>query len=366
VTELVQKDVITAARHEAIRLNPAELLVAEESPLAEQWDGNVTEWPAWRFEVDRANSLLQEHFGTATLDGFGLGDMSTGVQAAGAVVDYLAQTQPAALTLLTSLTTYTLDEFMALDGATRRNLELTETLRSGETRGSLLHVIDSTLTPMGKRLLRQWIGKPLLDDEQINRRLDQVDAFYGDGLWRAEVRDALQPLGDLERLTNRTIAGVALPRDLAAMRELLGQIPPVRALLEGDRTQAIVAIRDDLDPCQEVLDLLQRAVQDEPPATLANIGVIRPGYDQELDEVLETSQAARDWIANLETVERERTGIKSLKVGYNKVFGYYIEFCGHHLIICNAFGIDTLDDPCDLIRDLYFHFFHYFKIPDNI
>jgi DNA mismatch repair protein MutS len=325
VTELKQRDSAAAARHEATRLNPAELLVAEESPLVDQWKGNLTEWPDWRFEYDRANSQLQEHFGTATLDGFGLGDMVCGLQAAGAIIDYLAQTQPAALTLLSSLSTYTLDDFMALDGATRRNLELTETLRSGEVRGSLLHIVDMTLTPMGKRLLRQWIGKPLLDAGKINHRLDQVQAFFEDGLWRADIRAALQPLGDLERLSNRTVAGVALPRDLAAMRELLGQIPPVLAVLDGERAPAVNALVKEIDLCQEVVDLLHLGLEEEPPATLANIGVIRPGYDDELDAVREASQAARDWIANLESVERERTGIKSLKVGYNKVFGYYIE-----------------------------------------
>jgi DNA mismatch repair protein MutS len=178
---------------------------------------------------------------------------------------------------------------------------------------------------MGKRLLRQWVGKPLLDAEKINHRLDQVQAFFEDGLWRAEVRASLQPLGDLERLSNRTVAGVALPRDLAAMRELLGQIPPVLAVLDGERTPAIIALAQELDPCQEVVDLLHQGLEEEPPATLANIGVIRPGYNDELDAVRKASQAARDWIANLESVERERTGIKSLKVGYNKVFGYYIE-----------------------------------------
>jgi DNA mismatch repair protein MutS len=264
------------------------------------------------------------HLEVASLDGFGLRDYSLGVQAAGAILQYLEQTQPSALGLLVGLSTYNLADFMTLDAATRRNLELTETLRSGVARGSLLWVLDHTVTPMGKRLLRQWVSKPLLDVERIRLRQDGVGVFFTDGLLRAQCRAALKPLGDLERLTNRVIGGTALPRDLVAMRATLQRLPGLRELLPTG-CDALSTLLEGFDLCSEELHLIEGAIADDPPATLQNIGVIRPGYSAELDGVVERSRHAREWIANLETVERERTGIKSLKVGYNKVFGYFIE-----------------------------------------
>ena len=324
-TEIVAPDPIAAARHELLRLRPAEVLLPEGLALEdEEGLGHLTCLPDYRFEPERTARKLMDHFGTATLEGFGLGGRPLAARAAGAIVDYLAEAQQPALSLLTSLSTYSLDDFMTLDAATRRNLELTETLRTGEVRGSLLGVLDETVTPMGRRLLRQWIGRPLIDRARIEKRLDLVQAFYDDGLWRAEVRQALRPVGDLERLTNRVAAGVATPRDLVSLRQILRHLPPLLELLEG-RGGEVEAWRSRLDPCPEVLDLLERAIADDPPATLGHVGVIRPGFSERLDEIVERSRDAREWINSLEQVERERTGIKSLKVGYNKVFGYYIE-----------------------------------------
>ncbi|NPA25985.1 MAG: DNA mismatch repair protein MutS, partial [Chloroflexi bacterium] len=201
----------------------------------------------------------------------------------------------------------------------------TETLRGGKVEGSLLGVLDRTVTPMGRRLLRQWVNQPLLDVARINRRLDGVAFFFDDPLTRAEVREALKPLADLERLVNRVAAGSALPRDLVALRATLRRIPDVRALLPSPEHPVLGALVRQIDPVPEALDLLERAIADEPPATLQHIGVIRRGFSPELDRIYDESQHAREWIANLEAVERQRTGIKNLKVGYNKVFGYYIE-----------------------------------------
>jgi len=315
---------------ELARLRPAELLLADSEIPSETIEAHVSLIPAWRVAPDRAEEILRTHFGVASLDGFGLDGMPLAIQAAGAIIDYLSETQPAALSLLAALSTYSLDEYMVLDAATRRNLELTETLRTGQTRGSLLSVIDTTVTPMGRRLIRQWVHRPLLELSRINRRLDQVTAFFDDGLWRSEVRRALDPLGDMERLANRILSAVAGPRDLTGLRETLGALPELRRWFEAPQSEAIQAIADAIDPCTEVLDLLSAAITDEPPATLAHLGVIRPGFSDALDQVLEGSKRARDWIANLEAGERQRTGIKSLKVGYNKVFGYYIEVTKAH------------------------------------
>jgi DNA mismatch repair protein MutS len=190
--------------------------------------------------------------------------------------------------------------------------------------GSLLGVLDHTVTPMGRRLLQQWVSKPLLDVERIHRRLEAVGVFHRDGLLRAEVRAGLKPLNDLERLTTRVIGASSQPRDLAAIRATLRRLPHLLELLPQEQA-SLAEFLQGLQPCTAELDLLTAALTDEPPATLQNLGIIRPGYSAELDGVMERSRHAREWIANLEAVERERTGIKSLKVGFNKVFGYFIE-----------------------------------------
>jgi DNA mismatch repair protein MutS len=250
--------------------------------------------------------------------------MSLAQRAAGAILQYLQQTQPSALKLLASLSTYNTGEFMVLDAATRRNLELTETLRGGTVQGALLGVLDQTITPMGKRLISQWVSKPLLDVTTIKTRQDRVEYFFKDGLLRAELRNALKPLNDLERLTNRIAGETAHPRDLVGLRNTLRRLPALHEMLQPAFATPGGPLHG-FEVCVEELSLLEQAIAEEPPATLHNIGIIKPGYSVELDNVVERSRHARQWIANLESVERKRTGIKTLKVGYNKVFGYYIE-----------------------------------------
>jgi DNA mismatch repair protein MutS len=323
-TELSGPDIQGIVRAELIRLNPAETLVQEDSSCSEDLPGHLTSWPSWRFELGRCEEHLRSHFGVASLDGFGISGLPLAVRAAGGVVQYLEEMQPTALKLLVGLSTYRLSEFMTLDMSTRRNLELTETLRTGTVKGSLLGVLDYTVTPMGKRLIRQWVSKPLLDVEAITQRQEGIETFYDDGMLRVELRSTLKPLGDLERLTNRVVGESAQPRDLLAIRNTLQQLPGIKNLFPGDH-EALAETLAGFNLCQDELNLLETALAEEPPATLGNLGIIRSGYSAELDGVLESSRHAREWIANLESVERKRTGIKSLKVGYNKVFGYYIE-----------------------------------------
>lgn len=322
--EISGEDLAALIRSEVIRLNPAEVLLPEGQFSSDEIPAHSTHWPSWRFEPSRCQEALQQHFQVSTLDGFGLRGLPLAVRAAGGVLQYLQDTQPAALKLLTGLSTYSLDDFMTLDAATRRNLELTETLRQGETRGSLLWVLDHTVTPMGKRLIRQWVSKPLLDLAAIQRRQTAVKTLLDQGMLRAELRAALRPLNDLERLSNRIISGHALPRDLVAMRATLAALPGILRLFPEEESplKGIVKL---IHACTSEASLLAEAINDDPPATLQNTGIIRAGYSSELDGVIEASRHAREWIANLEAVERERTGIKTLKVGYNKVFGYYIE-----------------------------------------
>ncbi len=331
---------LMAARQELLRLSPVEILLPETQSAFEMDSTHFTHLPDWKFETERASEKLMAHFSTATLEGYGVDGKNLAVRAAGAIVDYLSETQPAALAaaaerrlgvdaaalrLLTTLSAYSLDEFMVLDAATRRNLELTETIREGRVQGSLLGVLDATVTPLGRRLLRRWLAKPLLNQAQIEARLRLVDCFFTDGMWRTEVRQTIKPLGDLERLVNRISAGVAQPRDLVSLREALRLLPEVRSLLAGSEQEPVQTLLQSIDLCSEALDLLDRSMADDPPATLANMGVIRPEYSNRLSELLQSSKQARDWMNSLESVERRRTGIKNLKVGYNKVFGYYIE-----------------------------------------
>jgi DNA mismatch repair protein MutS len=324
VTELDLMDG-TPLRSELTRLQPAEILHPDNTVLPSGTPGHATPWPAWRFEPGRSTESLLSHFHVSTLDGFGLKGMPLAVRAAGGILQYLKETESEALNLLTSLRVYSTSDFMTLDAATRRNLELTETLR-GEIKGSLLGVLDSTVTPMGKRVIRQWVSQPLLDVKSILARQEGVEFFFTHAMIRAELRTALKPLADLERLTNRIISFHAQPRDLVALRESLLRIPQVQQIFAQEKKQATQSLPlTKLNSCLEEFKLIQSAINEEPPATLQNTGIIRAGYSSELDSIIEASRHAREWINNLESAERNRTGIKSLKVGYNKVFGYYIE-----------------------------------------
>jgi DNA mismatch repair protein MutS len=324
VTEIKASDISAEVRAELIRLHPAEILHPDSYFMGNGMPGHNTPWPGWRFEHERCQQALLDHFQAASLDGFGLSGMPLAISAAGGVIQYLGETQPAALKLLTGLATYELTEFMTLDAATRRNLELTETIRRGKKTGSLLGVLDHTITAMGRRLIQQWVSKPLLDADQIHQRQAGVAFFVSEGLKRAELRSALKPLADLERLTQRVVGNSGQPRDVVAMRSTLQQLPGIKGLLP-ENEPALNGVIEDLFLCTDELSLIESALEDDPPATLKNVGVFRAGFSAELDGVIERSQHAREWIANLEKVERGRTGIKSLKVGYNKVFGYYIE-----------------------------------------
>lgn len=317
-------------RAEITRLRPAEIIHPDNTALLPQISGtsergglHTSPWAAWRFEPGRCTETLLRHFNAASLEGFGVKHLSLAIRAAGAILQYLKETEPASLSLLTGLRVYSLNEFMTLDAPTRRNLELTETL-SGEIKGSLLNTLDQTVTPMGKRLLRQWVSQPLLDLTKIHARQDGVEFFFQNSMVRAELRAALRPIADLERLTNRILSGHAQPRDLVALRETLRRIPAILTVLPAEAAPLQSTLKL-LSPCAEELSLIAAAISDDPPATLQNTGIIRPGYSAELDGVIDASAHAREWINNLEAIERERTNIKTLKVGYNKVFGYYIE-----------------------------------------
>jgi DNA mismatch repair protein MutS len=310
-------------RAELTRLHPSEIIHPDNLIIPPGIAGRLTARPAWHFETGRSQETLLAHFESSTLDGFGLINLPLAICAAGGIIQYLKMTDGTALHLLTSLRVYNLGEFMTLDAATRRNLEITESLHGG-TKGSLLGVLDLMVTPMGKRLFAQWISQPLLDLKRIIARQDCISYFFSRSMLRAELRSALKPITDLERLVNRIVSGHAQPRDLVVLREILIQLPLILQLLTTEN-DFFSLFTYELDLCLDELNLLKTTIVDDPPATFQTTGIIRPGYSEELDKVIESSRHAREWINNLEAVERQRTGIRTLKVGYNKVFGYYIE-----------------------------------------
>ena len=323
-TELTDQDVFVQLRAELKRLSPAEVLVSDAVTLPDDIQGSQTVIPNWYFEPGRSQELIKSRFKVSSLDGLGLKSMPLTVRAIGALLKYLQETQKGLSEVQFSFSTYSLNDFMVLDAETRRNLELTETLRDNKPEGSLLGVLDRTKTPMGKRLLRAWVKKPLLDLDQINARLDAVAFFYENGVLRQNLEPLLAELHDIERIVGRLQNNSARPGDLVALREDLRAIPRLKALLPAS-SPALQPLLDEIGSFESQLDLLERAITEDPPATTANIGIIQPGFSQELDDILSSSKHAREWIAGLEATERQRTGIKTLKVGFNKVFGYYIE-----------------------------------------
>ncbi len=328
-TQLAGPAALRLALEELARLRPAEVVTPDPDLVAlERQDGGpaVSRSAGWPFELETARQALLDHFAVASLDGFGLAGLPLAIRAAGGLLHYLGETQRARLGQLASLRTYSTSEFMTLDAATRRNLELTETIRRGTVQGSLLGVLDATVTSMGGRLLRRWLHQPLLDPERINERLDTVEALYHDTPTRLRLRALLKNVADLERLTSRAVQGIARPRDLVGIRHSLEVLPQIQALA-GQMGAQEGGLRPvaALDPCQDVVALLGQAIVEDPPATLSAGGVIRPGFSAELDNIVAASRDARVWVADLEQRERARTGIKTLKVGYNKVFGYYLE-----------------------------------------
>jgi len=299
------------------RLKPSEVITAKGAELSVvRLSAPVTRLDDYWFELEVAQKTLLDHFGVATLDGFGCGHLPLALSAAGAIIHYIQETQRGVLGQLTRLTTYSTDSFMALDEQTQRNLELFHSSRSGSVGGSLLGVIDLTRTAMGGRLLKRWLGQPLLDITELNKRQDAIGWFYDSTLARNQTISLLGEVADPERLINRIKGGIAAPRELASLRRSLEVIPKLRQVLE-----LIDWLKDELKPCPEVVDLVSRAIVEQPDEG----GVIRGGFAEELDSLRQASKNAKQYLADLERKEREKTGIKSLKVGFNKVFGYYIE-----------------------------------------
>ena len=334
VTEIPNGDSETKEGIERIimeihRLAPAECLIPEGlDALAERITASCSTTLTLLGTKDlprMARTQLLDHFGVTTLRGFGCEEYTVGLEAAAALLTYVKNTHMSAATHIRTLGIYTIDDAMVLDPPTRRNLELTSGSFDQSRSKSLLAVLDSTQTSMGGRLLKKWLDAPLLAVDRIERRLDAIEAFYHDSLSRGDVRDTLKQVGDLERLTARISTGTANARDLVALRLSLEAVPNVAHLAAQIDHPIIKTLCEDLEGLPEISGLIASGITDEPPISLREGNLIKDNFDTELDELRTISRGGKGWIATLETEEREKTGIKSLKVGYTSVFGYYIE-----------------------------------------
>ena len=286
---------------------------------------SVSTLDTWYMDEAVSVQKIKEHFKVASLDGLGLTDFPSGTLAVGALLLYLYETQKNTLDNLTKITPYRSGGYMIIDSATNRNLELIETLREKQKKGSLLWVLDKTKTAMGARLMRNWIEQPLIEKKKITARQDAVEELYNDMITREEIREYLNAVYDLERLVTRISYRTANPRDLIAFKTSLGMIPPVKQLLSQAKSAELKEIDERMDCLEDIYDLIEKSIQDEPPIMIREGGMIKEGYNEDVDKFRLSRTEGKTWLAELEAREKKKTGIKNLRVRYNKVFGYYLE-----------------------------------------
>jgi DNA mismatch repair protein MutS len=304
------------------RLKPSEIIIGKDSELSSlKISSNISQVEDYSFDYDTSVKALLDQFGVASLDGFGCSNLPLSVRAVGGIIQYIRETQKGALTQISGMSTYSTESFMALDLQTQNNLDLFRSSHSGQSEGSLLSVLDLTKTAMGGRLLRKWLGQPLLDIKDINGRLDRVEWFYKNSSTRLQVINLLNDTPDMERLINRIKSNLASPRELIALKNGLEKTPKIIEYLDG----CMLEQKDKVSIPTSIIELISKSIVDQPPAGLEDGGVIKPGFSPELDEIRVKSTNSKQYLANLERQERERSGIKSLKVGFNRLFGYYIE-----------------------------------------
>lgn len=280
---------------------------------------------SWYFGDDLCKQTLLEHFKISSLEGLGLADYDSGVIAAGSLFRYLLDTQKNTMEHMNKIIPYTTDRYMVIDSSSRRNLELVETLREKQKRGSLLWVLDKTKTAMGARMLRSFVEQPLIDADAINERLDAVTELNMQAMLREEIREYLNPVYDLERLVSRISYRSANPRDLLAFKMSLEMIPHIKNLLANFTSPLLVRINEQMDGLEDLYTLLEASITEDPPLAVKEGGIIREGYNEQVDTYRNSKTQGKSWLAQLEAEEKEKTGIRNLKIKYNKVFGYYLE-----------------------------------------
>lgn len=320
-------------KDEINKYQPSEI-ICNETLLCQDWDWEyyrerlhitISAIDDWHFQEDHATTCLLKHFKVQSLEALGIKDQSLTVIASGALMEYLIETQKSSLEHMNRLELYAVDDYMILDSSTRRNLELTETLRDKEKRGSLLWVLDKTKTAMGARLLRTYIEQPLIRKERIEERLDAIEQLNREAINREELREYLNPIYDLERLMTRISLKTANPRDLISFKTSLSYLPYIRQLLAGYPSGLLHQIYEDLDGLEDIHQLLEDSIIEDPPLQIKEGGIIKDGYLEHIDELKHAKTDGKQWLAELETKEREASGIKNLKIKYNKVFGYYFD-----------------------------------------
>lgn len=319
------------------RLSPSEILLSDENSKArvkqtlEELGIRVTFRNSVEFSAQNAETLLKEQFQVSTLNGYGISDRKSALGAAGAVLAYLREVHKTGTITLSGLRTYSITSHMVIDSQTQKNLELIKNARDGTTRGTLLSVLSKTVTPMGKRKLKQWILQPLQEIKEIEKRLDAVEELARDAVVRQDIMSSLRDLGDLERITSRIVFGTSSARDLLALRISIGKLPKIKETLTPLKCAIIDEATKSIDPLTKLHETLRAAIVDDPPVSVRDGGMIQSGFRKDLDELKSTISSDKKWIASLQATERRRTGIKSLKVGFNKVFGYYIEVTNSNL-----------------------------------
>ncbi len=320
-------------KDEINKYQPSEI-ICNETLLCQDWDWDyyrerlhitISAIDDWHFNEEQAANCLLKHFKVQSLEALGLKDRSLTVIASGALMEYLIETQKSSLEHMNRLELYAVDDYMILDSSTRRNLELTETLRDKEKRGSLLWVLDKTKTAMGARLLRTYIEQPLIRKDRIEERLDAIEQLNREAINREELREYLNPIYDLERLMTRISLKTANPRDLISFKTSLSYLPYIRQLLAGYPSGLLHQIYEDLDGLEDIHQLLEDSIIEDPPLQIKEGGIIKDGYLEHIDELKHAKTDGKQWLAELETKEREASGIKNLKIKYNKVFGYYFD-----------------------------------------
>ena len=318
---------------ELMKYEPSEI-ICNEAFLVSGFDVNdlksrlhisVNALESHMFDDDGCRRILMKHFKVNTLIGLGVEEFPTGLLAAGALLQYLYDTQKTDLEHFTHIYPYLTSRYMLLDSSTRRNLELTETLREKQKRGSLLWVLDKTKTAMGARLLRNYIEQPLIEKDEMEKRLDAIQELNQDSISRDEIREYLNPIYDLERLLSKVTYKTANPRDLIAFRNSLEMLPPIKTVLSAFEKDELTEIREQIDGLEDIYQLIDEAIIEEPPISIREGGMIKDGFDETIDRLRSAKHDGKQWLAQLEEEDRERTGIKNLKIKYNKVFGYYFE-----------------------------------------
>lgn len=332
-TTCIYNDNFARVLDELAKINPKEILVNGnlfmETKLVQQIENklgvHVAEHRDWSFSRRNADEKIKKHFNVSSLEGLGLGERPLCVCAVGALIDYLEETQKVTLSHIDRIDLYSTEDYMMLDSSTRRNLELIETMRTKEKKGSLLWLMDKTQTAMGGRMLRKWLEQPLIDHEEINMRLDGVEELKNNIVLMERIKEYTGSVYDIERLMGRIVYGNANARDMLSLKQSVEVLPRIKEILKGCKSAILAQIRDNMDLLEDICDLIEVSVHPDPPLGLKEGGIIKDGYNEEIDRLRRASREGKGWIASLERKEKERTGIKSLKVGFNKVFGYYIE-----------------------------------------